>query len=100
MNNPIRLYSPDEHAECSGHVAWLDDRAWGRPDPVVVAYGCEDWQAHGHAELHADAGTVTDSPMLVTSGKLSEQEKQRRREIIRNNGSRRPRSAAGGCRRS
>jgi ParB family chromosome partitioning protein len=74
-----------DHAECPGHVAWLEN-SWRSDQPVAIAYGCRDWVGHGHAERHAPAGqTTTTPPAGAAGGPMNEQQKTERRTVIANN---------------
>jgi ParB family chromosome partitioning protein len=82
---PGTVIGEADHAECPGHVAWLEN-SWRSDQPVAVAYGCRDWVGNGHAEQHAPAGQTTTTPPAGTpGGPMSEQQKAERRTVIANN---------------
>ncbi|OJV22889.1 MAG: hypothetical protein BGO26_00125 [Actinobacteria bacterium 69-20] len=64
--------TPEAHATCPGHVAWIDTTG---AEPVAI-YGCSDFKANGHLKT-ADP-TKHSTPM-------SEEERAARREVVANN---------------
>ena len=77
--------SEAEHTSCPGHVAWLD-HSWRGDEPLVIAYGCDGWVEHGHAERYAAPGRATSaSPSGAAGGPLTDEQKAERRQIIANN---------------
>jgi ParB family chromosome partitioning protein len=64
--------TPEAHATCPGHVAWIDTTG---AEPVAI-YGCSDFKANGHIKT-ADP-TKQPNPM-------SEEDRAARREVVANN---------------
>ncbi|TDD49010.1 hypothetical protein E1288_21055 [Saccharopolyspora elongata] len=60
-SNPLELgNSPEAHADCPGHAAWVET-VWSSREPRAT-YICQDWKAHGHAETHSANGSSARQP--------------------------------------
>lgn len=56
-DEPGTELTAEQHASCPGHGTWIVDDYNDNDDRVLVAeYGCSDFRAHGHAQIHAPAG--------------------------------------------
>jgi ParB family transcriptional regulator, chromosome partitioning protein len=86
--------TPEEHASCAGHVAWIEED-WVRPDDAEddddldeddylltfkAVYGCSDPVAYGHIEPAVDARTSRNGSRVS-----DEEARAVRREVIANN---------------
>jgi ParB family chromosome partitioning protein len=69
----------ENHAACPGHAAVVDDY-----DPKRVTYFCVDPVAHGHKSRWGGPASSTTAPAVV-NGKMTEEAKAARREVIDNN---------------
>ena len=75
--------SPEEHAGCAGHAAFLRDRgAWGGTPDVVPVFVCTDWRKYGHQER---LGSPITGMSSTGGGKMSEEQKTERRVVVANN---------------
>jgi ParB family transcriptional regulator, chromosome partitioning protein len=84
--------TPEAHASCPGHVAWVDeDRIYYEPDEddddytyedtYVVIYGCSDPATSGHIEPSA-----TDARKARNGGGISKEDaRAERQRVLRNN---------------
>ncbi|QUC01875.1 MULTISPECIES: ParB/RepB/Spo0J family partition protein [Cellulosimicrobium] len=66
--------TPEAHAECPGHAAYIAAQ-WNR---VEIVYVCTNWRTHGHADRYGTTSTQRTGPM-------SEAEKAERKQVIENN---------------
>lgn len=64
--------TPETHATCPGHVAWIDTTG---AEPVAI-YGCSDFKANGH---------LKNTDPTKHSNPMSEEERAARREVVANN---------------
>jgi ParB family transcriptional regulator, chromosome partitioning protein len=84
-SEPGQALTESTHAGCGGHVAWLVP-SWRPQERVRIEYGCDDWRAHGHADLYAQEGVVADDPDAGGQrSQWSEEQKAERRVVIANN---------------
>jgi ParB family chromosome partitioning protein len=88
-SEPGTSLAEEEHRDCPGRVAWLQ-QSWYGEEPLSIRYGCENWALHGHAELYASPGQATITTGSASSGvsaggKMSEEDKVARRVVIANN---------------
>jgi ParB family chromosome partitioning protein len=88
------LLTPEEHASCGGHVAWIEER-WVRPDDAaddddvdekdaltyIAVYGCSDPVAYGHVEPRSTAARDSRNGTQVSD----EEAKAERQRVLRNN---------------
>ncbi|MFB7800862.1 ParB/RepB/Spo0J family partition protein [Isoptericola sp. NPDC056134] len=66
--------TPEAHAECPGHAAYVRSR-WSS---VSVVYVCTNWRTHGHGDKYASASPTKSGPM-------TDEQKAERRTVIENN---------------
>lgn len=91
--------TPEQHADCKGHVAWLySEWMWIDPEGNVVGrpqdgyrqiqldtarYGCSDPKKHGHRDTHSSSASRATTADLSPAER--EKAKEQRRLVIENN---------------
>ena len=73
------VLTAEGHASCPGHAAVVSEH-----DPDRVSYYCVDPAANGHADRWPGTSTASTTPTVV-GGKMTEQAKAARQEVIENN---------------
>src|SRR5690606_35292300 len=74
-DKPGTNLTPEAHATCPGHAAYI----WKGWDGAETVYVCTDWRQHGHADRY-DSGRSTQP-----SGPMNEAEEAERRRVIESN---------------
>ena len=72
------VLTAEGHASCPGHAAVVSEH-----DPDRVSYYCVDPAANGHADRWPGTSTASTTPTVV-GGKMTEQAKAARQEVIEN----------------
>ena len=84
QDSPGTELTPEAHAGCPGHAAYVQENSPWAKVRVEAVYVCTDWQTHGHGDRYTRTGLPTPTP-APAGGPMSEGQKAQRRTVIANN---------------
>ncbi len=78
-----RLLKADKHAECPGHVAWVEPgSSWMQDSSPKTAYGCQGWARNGHQHSDGSRAKVAAADMTEEQ---HDQARRERRHVVESN---------------